>query len=116
MPLFLAGKDPVYVGRIRKDLANENGLTFWIVGDQIKKGAATDIDSMECVLAKMPSGDRLVKLDEVASDKGQGLDYKYYADRLLMEAGCLMIPELISVSEAGFLFPRSNRRRFRPYW
>ena len=40
MPLFLAGKDPVYVGRIRKDLANDNGLTFWIVGDQIKKGAA----------------------------------------------------------------------------
>ena len=40
MPLFLAGQDPVYVGRIRKDLANENGLTFWIVGDQIKKGAA----------------------------------------------------------------------------
>ena len=40
MPLFLAGTDPVYVGRIRKDLANENGLTFWIVGDQIKKGAA----------------------------------------------------------------------------
>jgi aspartate-semialdehyde dehydrogenase len=40
MPLFLAGKDPVYIGRIRKDLANDNGLTFWIVGDQIKKGAA----------------------------------------------------------------------------
>ena len=40
MPLFLAGKDDVYVGRIRKDLANENGLTFWLVGDQIKKGAA----------------------------------------------------------------------------
>lgn len=40
MPLFLAGKDPVYVGRIRKDLANENGLTFWTVSDQIKKGAA----------------------------------------------------------------------------
>lgn len=40
MPLFIAGKDPVYVGRIRKDLANENGLTFWIVSDQIKKGAA----------------------------------------------------------------------------
>lgn len=40
MPLFLAGKDPVYVGRIRKDLADENGLAFWIVGDQIKKGAA----------------------------------------------------------------------------
>lgn len=40
MPLFLAGKDPVYVGRIRQDLSNPNGLAFWIVGDQIKKGAA----------------------------------------------------------------------------
>lgn len=40
MPLFLAGKDPVFVGRIRKDLANPNGLTFWIVSDQIRKGAA----------------------------------------------------------------------------
>ena len=40
MPLFMAGKDPVYVGRIRKDLANEKGLSFWVVGDQIKKGAA----------------------------------------------------------------------------
>ena len=40
MPLFIAGKDPVYVGRIRKDLANPNGLTFWTVSDQIKKGAA----------------------------------------------------------------------------
>lgn len=40
MPLFLSGKDPVYVGRVRKDLADENGLTFWVVGDQIKKGAA----------------------------------------------------------------------------
>ena len=40
MPLFLAGKDDVYVGRIRKDLANPNGLTFWLVGDQIRKGAA----------------------------------------------------------------------------
>ena len=40
MPLFLSGKDPVYVGRIRQDLANPNGLTFWCVSDQIKKGAA----------------------------------------------------------------------------
>lgn len=40
MPLFVADKDPVYVGRIRADLANDNGLTFWLVGDQIKKGAA----------------------------------------------------------------------------
>ena len=40
MPLDIAGKDPVYVGRIRKDLSNPNGLTFWAVSDQIKKGAA----------------------------------------------------------------------------
>jgi len=40
MPLFVATKDPVYVGRIRKDLTNSNGLSFWCVSDQIKKGAA----------------------------------------------------------------------------
>ena len=40
MPLFTAGKDDIYVGRIREDLANPNGLTFWLSGDQIKKGAA----------------------------------------------------------------------------
>ncbi len=40
MPLFIAGKDPVYVGRIRKDISSDNGLTFWCVADQIKKGAA----------------------------------------------------------------------------
>jgi aspartate-semialdehyde dehydrogenase len=40
MPLFVAGKDNVYVGRLRKDLCNPKGLSFWCVGDQIKKGAA----------------------------------------------------------------------------
>jgi len=40
MPLDLSGKDPVYVGRIRKDLTNEKGLSFWSVSDQIRKGAA----------------------------------------------------------------------------
>jgi aspartate-semialdehyde dehydrogenase len=40
MPLFVASKDPVYVGRVRKDISNPNGLSFWCVGDQIKKGAA----------------------------------------------------------------------------
>jgi len=40
MPLFVAGHDPVYVGRIRKDLACDNGLAFWCVSDQIRKGAA----------------------------------------------------------------------------
>lgn len=53
MPLFVSGKDPVYVGRIRKDLANENGLTFWVVGDQIKKGAALNaVQIAEYLLTK----------------------------------------------------------------
>lgn len=39
MPLHIAGKDPVYVGRIRADLAG-NGLAFWCVSDQLRKGAA----------------------------------------------------------------------------
>ena len=42
MPLFLAGKDPVYVGRIRKDLANENGLTFWKLSDQSHGDCVTE--------------------------------------------------------------------------
>lgn len=40
MPLHVAGADPVYVGRVRADLANPNGLNFWTVADQIRKGAA----------------------------------------------------------------------------
>ena len=40
MPLFVSGRDDVYVGRIRKDITDPNSLTFWCVGDQIKKGAA----------------------------------------------------------------------------
>ena len=40
MPLFLSGKDEVFIGRIRKDLSDECGLSFWCVSDQIRKGAA----------------------------------------------------------------------------
>lgn len=40
MPLETAGKDDIYVGRVRKDLADDCGLTFWLSGDQIRKGAA----------------------------------------------------------------------------
>ena len=40
MPLFIAEKDPVYVGRLRRDLSSPKGITFWCVSDQIKKGAA----------------------------------------------------------------------------
>ncbi len=40
MPLFIAEKNPVYVGRLRRDIADDKGLSFWCVGDQIRKGAA----------------------------------------------------------------------------
>lgn len=40
MPLFTGGKDDVFVGRVRKDLSNDCGITLWLSGDQIKKGAA----------------------------------------------------------------------------
>ena len=40
MPLESAGKDDVFVGRIRKDLADDHSCTLWLTGDQIRKGAA----------------------------------------------------------------------------
>jgi aspartate-semialdehyde dehydrogenase len=40
MPLFTAGKDNCEVGRVRRDCAFENGLAFWVSGDQLLKGAA----------------------------------------------------------------------------
>ncbi|HPD19573.1 MAG TPA: aspartate-semialdehyde dehydrogenase, partial [Candidatus Goldiibacteriota bacterium] len=40
MPLFVSGRDNVYVGRIREDGSNDNGINLWIVGDQLRKGAA----------------------------------------------------------------------------
>lgn len=42
MPIEAAGTDPVYVGRIRRDFSVENGLNFWCVADNIRKGAATN--------------------------------------------------------------------------
>jgi aspartate-semialdehyde dehydrogenase len=40
LPVYVAGKDDVYVGRIRKDMIFENGLAMWIVADNVRKGAA----------------------------------------------------------------------------
>jgi len=42
MQIDVAGKDEVFVGRIRKDLCFENGLSLWVVADNIRKGAATN--------------------------------------------------------------------------
>jgi len=39
-PLEAAGKDPVYVGRIRKDISHPSGIAFWVVSDNLRKGAA----------------------------------------------------------------------------
>lgn len=50
MPLDYAGKVNCGVGRIRKDCAFDNGLAFWVVGDQLWKGAALNaIQIMECL-------------------------------------------------------------------
>ena len=39
-PSDAAGKDPVFAGRIRRDLSTENGIVYWVVGDNLRKGAA----------------------------------------------------------------------------
>lgn len=40
MPLDIAGRDDVYIGRIRRDFSLDNGLNLWVVADNIRKGAA----------------------------------------------------------------------------
>ena len=52
MPLFVAGQDTCYVGRIRKDYSAENALSFWVVGDQLRKGAATNAIQIAEILAQ----------------------------------------------------------------
>ncbi|MCL4114670.1 UNVERIFIED_CONTAM: hypothetical protein GTU68_058753, partial [Idotea baltica] len=42
MPLNCTGRDEVFIGRIRKDISNPNGLSFWCVSDNLRKGAATN--------------------------------------------------------------------------
>ena len=52
MPLITSDQDLVYVGRIRKSLVNENGITLWCCGDQVRKGAATNAVQIAELLAK----------------------------------------------------------------
>jgi aspartate-semialdehyde dehydrogenase len=52
MPWFSADTDEVYVGRIRKDFSIENGINLWVVGDQIRKGAATNAVQIAELLLK----------------------------------------------------------------
>ncbi len=52
MPAPLAGRDEVFVGRIRRDESVENGLNIWVVADNIRKGAATNTVQIAEILAK----------------------------------------------------------------
>ena len=53
MPLDTSDQDIVFVGRIREDLTNENGLSIWCCGDQVRKGAATNaVQIAELLLEK----------------------------------------------------------------
>jgi len=52
MPVTVEGQDECYVGRIRDDLSHPNALNFWVVGDQLRKGAATNaVQIAELLLA-----------------------------------------------------------------
>jgi aspartate-semialdehyde dehydrogenase len=42
MPVAVEGQDDCYVGRVREDLSHPRALNFWVVGDQLRKGAATN--------------------------------------------------------------------------
>ena len=52
MPLDTSDQDLVYVGRIRKDITSENGLSLWCCGDQVRKGAATNAIQIAELLIK----------------------------------------------------------------
>ncbi len=52
MPLLTSNQDIVYVGRIRRDLVNENGINLWCCGDQVRKGAATNAVQIAELLIK----------------------------------------------------------------
>jgi aspartate semialdehyde dehydrogenase (EC 1.2.1.11) len=53
MPIMAAGEDEVFVGRIREDESIENGLNFWCVADNIRKGAALNaVQIAEMLLEK----------------------------------------------------------------
>ena len=54
MPLYAEGEDPVFVGRIRKDLSNNKGFHLWIVADNLLKGAA--LNSIQIAEAMIEEG------------------------------------------------------------
>jgi aspartate-semialdehyde dehydrogenase len=59
MPNTATGKDDVFIGRIREDLSFENGLAFWCVSDNLRKGAATNAVQIAELLVKVPTAVRV---------------------------------------------------------
>ena len=56
MPLDCDGDDDVFVGRIREDLSCDNGLAFWCVSDNLRKGAATNAVQIAELLVRTQAG------------------------------------------------------------
>jgi aspartate-semialdehyde dehydrogenase len=53
MPATVEGQDDCVVGRIRQDLSLPNALNLWVVGDQLRKGAALNgLQIAECLLSQ----------------------------------------------------------------
>jgi aspartate-semialdehyde dehydrogenase len=60
-PLDVAGRDTVLIGRVRRDLTNSRGILFWVVSDNLRKGAATNAVQI---------AERLAELSTTASAAG----------------------------------------------
>ena len=52
MPMTVDGRDEVFIGRIREDISSPNGIAFWCVSDNLRKGAATNAVQIAELLAK----------------------------------------------------------------
>ena len=52
MPIDCDGSDEVFIGRIREDISRPNGLAFWCVSDNLRKGAATNAVQIAELLAE----------------------------------------------------------------
>jgi len=52
MPIFAEGKDETFVGRIRQDESIKNGVSMWVVSDNIRKGAALNAIQIAEMLIK----------------------------------------------------------------
>jgi aspartate-semialdehyde dehydrogenase len=56
MPLTCDGRDEVFIGRIREDLSSPNGIAFWCVSDNLRKGAATNAVQIAELLVRSAAG------------------------------------------------------------